>query len=199
MVMRRCGSLVAQKRGIHADVCSGHVRDGHRHEHGAPEGAAARENEPQKGSLRGAIDRYRESSAWACLAPAALAASIEATKTGELTFLITERGQPFAKESFGNWFRKACTEAGVPGSAHGLRKAGATRAAENGASERELTALFGWSTGKMAVHDTKAANQKRLATEAVHMLLPKRSTNKNARTLVSRAGGNSKILTISGD
>ncbi|WP_341991845.1 tyrosine-type recombinase/integrase [Azorhizobium sp. AG788] len=125
------------------------------------------------------------------LAP--LAASIDATKTGDLTFLITERGQPFAKESFGNWFRKACTEAGVPGSAHGLRKAGATRAAENGASERELMALFGWSTGKMAVHYTKAANQKRLATEAAHMLLPNRSTNKNARTLVSGAGGNSKI------
>jgi integrase len=38
------------------------------------------------------------------------------------------------KESFGAWFREACKSAGVPGSAHGLRKAGATRAAENGAT-----------------------------------------------------------------
>ena len=43
-----------------------------------------------------------------------------------------------AKESFGNWFREACKAAGVPGSAHGLRKAGATLAAENGATTTEL-------------------------------------------------------------
>lgn len=65
-----------------------------------------------------------------------LARSIAATTTGDLTFLITERGAPFAKESFGNWFKKACVKAKVPGSAHGLRKAGATRAAENGARAR---------------------------------------------------------------
>lgn len=128
-----------------------------------------------------------------------LAASIEATTTGDLTFLVTERGTPFAKESFGNWFRKLCKEVGVPGSAHGLRKAGATRAAENGASERELMALFGWSTGKMAVHYTKAANQKRLAAEAAHLLLPKQNTNENARTLRSGAGANPKNREISGD
>jgi hypothetical protein len=44
----------------------------------------------------------------------------------------------WAKESFGNWFRGACQAAGVPGSAHGLRKAGATRAAEH--SSKPFTA-----------------------------------------------------------
>jgi hypothetical protein len=67
-----------------------------------------------------------------------LAATIAASKTGDLTFLVTERGTPFVKESFGNWFRDACREAGCPGSAHGLRKAGATRAAENGATVHQL-------------------------------------------------------------
>lgn len=121
-----------------------------------------------------------------------LARSIAAAKTGDLTFLTTERGTPFVKESFGNWFKKACDKAKVPGSAHGLRKAGATRAAENGATERELMALFGWSSGKMAAHYTRAASQKRLAEEAASLLLPKRTANKSARTKRPGAGANAR-------
>jgi len=75
-----------------------------------------------------------------------LETSIAATKTGDFTFLINERGQPWVKESFGNWFRDVCRAAGCPGSAHGLRKAGATRAAERGGSERQLRAIIGWTT-----------------------------------------------------
>jgi len=37
-----------------------------------------------------------------------LAEPIAASNTGDLTFLTTESGTPFAKESFGNWFRKTC-------------------------------------------------------------------------------------------
>jgi integrase len=95
-----------------------------------------------------------------------LAESLAASKTGDLTYLVTDAGQPWVKESFGNWFREACRAAGCPGSAHGLRKAGATRAAERGASERQLMAIFGWSTGKMAQHYTRAADRMRLARDA---------------------------------
>jgi len=111
------------------------------------------------------------------LAP--LAESIAATKTGDLTYLVTESGTPWVKESFGNWFREACRLAGCPGSAHGLRKAGATRAAERGASERQLMAIFGWSTGKMAQHYTRSAYRMRLARDAAELLLPAQSENKN--------------------
>jgi hypothetical protein len=69
------------------------------------------------------------------LAP--LAASLAAAKTGNMTFLLTESGQPWNKNSFGHWFRKACRAANCPGSAHRLRKAGATRAAERSATERQ--------------------------------------------------------------
>lgn len=100
-----------------------------------------------------------------------LSASIEAAQTGDLTFLVTEHGKPFVKESFSNWFRDSSRAAGCPGSAHGLRKAGATRAAENGASERELMAMFGWSTGKQAQHYTRAADRKHLAVSAAQKLL----------------------------
>ncbi|GAB6842155.1 integrase [Methylorubrum rhodinum] len=97
----------------------------------------------------------------------ALVASIAATATGELTFLATERGRPFVKKSFGNWFREACRSARCPGSAHGLRKAGARRAAEEGATEAQLNALFGWADGsrESAVY-TRTANRVKLAREA---------------------------------
>jgi integrase len=121
-----------------------------------------------------------------------LAHSIAATTTGDLTFLVTERGQPFVKESFGNWFRQACTAAKCQGSAHGLRKAGATRAAENGATERQLMALFGWSTNKMAALYTRTAEKKRLATDAAQLLLRKQPENKNARTFSRSAGAKPK-------
>jgi integrase len=58
-----------------------------------------------------------------------LAAIINASRTGDLALIAGKLGQPMTKESFGNWFHGACQEAGVPGSAHGLRKVGATRAA----------------------------------------------------------------------
>jgi site-specific recombinase XerD len=44
-----------------------------------------------------------------------------------------------------NYFKDACVAAGITDkSAHGLRKAAATRAAENGATAHELMAIFGW-------------------------------------------------------
>jgi integrase len=96
-----------------------------------------------------------------------LARSIAATPTGDLTFLITQYGRPWKKESFGNWFKRACTEAGVNDdgkAAHGLRKVSATRAAEAGATEAELNAMFGWTEGSgEAAHYIRKANRAKLA------------------------------------
>jgi integrase len=95
------------------------------------------------------------------------ARSIAAATTGDMTFIVTERGQAFSKESFGNWFKKACKAAGVPGSSHGLRKAGARRAAEAGASESQLNALFGWAPGsRESATYTRQANNAHLARTA---------------------------------
>lgn len=90
---------------------------------------------------------------------------IDASPTGDLTLIVGVNGRQMTKESFGNWFKDACKDAGVPGSAHGLRKAGATRAAEQGATESQLEAIFGWTGGKMASHYTKTANREILARE----------------------------------
>jgi hypothetical protein len=48
---------------------------------------------------------------------------------------------------FSDRYRVECRKANVPESAHGLRKAGATRAVDNGATEAQLEAMFGWSRG----------------------------------------------------
>jgi len=117
-----------------------------------------------------------------------LAASIAATKTGDFAYLVSETGKPWVKESFGNWFGEACRKAGCPGSAHGLRKAGATRAAERGASERQLMAIFGWSTGRMAQHYTRAADRTRLARDAAQLLLPAQGGNEKLPHLESGEG-----------
>ena len=69
----------------------------------------------------------------------ALADVLAQTPVGDLTFLVTDFGKP---DGFGNWFRKRCNEAGLPHcTAHGLRKAGVTIAAENGGMGRAKDVL----------------------------------------------------------
>ena len=99
-----------------------------------------------------------------------LAATLAAGPCGDLTFIVGESGRPLTKESFGNLFRKACHAAGVPGSAHGVRKIAATRAANSRATVAELEAIFGWSGGRMAALYTRAADRRRLSLEAMHKL-----------------------------
>ncbi|HET8919456.1 MAG TPA: tyrosine-type recombinase/integrase, partial [Xanthobacteraceae bacterium] len=126
-----------------------------------------------------------------------LQASIDAGPIGELTFICGDHGRPMKKESFGNWFREVCKKADVPGSAHGLRKAGATRAANNGATEAQLEAIFGWRGGGMAALYTREANRVKLAREAATKLLTERDANIYSRTLASGAGKKSKKTTKS--
>lgn len=97
--------------------------------------------------------------------------SIEATHTGPFTYLVTNFDRPFSRAGFGNWFKKRCCEAGLDHcSAHGLRKAAAVKAAIAGASSKELMAIFGWDSIKMAEHYTKAADSKRLVMQSMHYL-----------------------------
>jgi hypothetical protein len=53
---------------------------------------------------------------------------------------------------------------------HGLRKIGAVRAAEAGASEHELMAMFGWDDANMARVYTRKAAQKKLAASGAAKL-----------------------------
>lgn len=97
----------------------------------------------------------------------ALQASIDAVPGADLAFLATAAGKPFGSAaSLGMWFGKACRAAGVPGRLHGLRKAGATIAADGGATAHQLMSMFGWKKLEEAELYTREAERKRLAAVA---------------------------------
>ena len=85
------------------------------------------------------------------------------------TFITNDYGRPFVKESFGNWFHDACKAAGVPGSAHGLRKALAVKLAESGATDREIGAILGNDMAKLYA---RKASVPRLSDAALARLFP---------------------------
>lgn len=96
---------------------------------------------------------------------------IEQSAIGKNHFMVTEFGKPFSIKGLGQWFKKRCIEAGLEHcSAHGLRKAGATIAAENGATEEQLKAIFGWENAKEANLYTRKARQKVIAAGAMSLL-----------------------------
>lgn len=99
--------------------------------------------------------------------------AIDAGPVGDLTFIVGKRGLPMTKESFGNMFRSYCEAAGIGRgkSAHGLRKLAATTVADNGGSEHELQALFGWVTNSQSLTYTRSADKKRLALAAAMKLM----------------------------
>ena len=110
-----------------------------------------------------------------------LRASIDATPSGQLVYLATTFGRAHSVKAFGNWFAKRCREAGLePGlSAHGLRKCGARRCADAGASEHQIMALFGWTTTKQAALYTRNANRRRLEAAAAPMLAQGQNGNES--------------------
>ena len=112
-----------------------------------------------------------------------LQATLDAGPIGATTWIVGERGGLLVKESFGNMFSEAARAAGVEKSAHGVRKIAATIAAENGATEAELDAIFGWTGGRMAAHYTKQANRAKLAKQAVGKLNSIPSALANVRGL----------------
>ncbi|MDX3926790.1 MAG: tyrosine-type recombinase/integrase [Shinella sp.] len=91
---------------------------------------------------------------------------IEATKTGDLHFLVTEYGKPFSVAGFGNWFGECARKAGIEKNTHGLRKLAATMAANGGATAHELMSQFGWVNSKQAEVYTRGADRARLGVKA---------------------------------
>lgn len=99
---------------------------------------------------------------------------------GHLHLLINEWDKPFSVKGLGNRMRKWCDAIGLNHcSSHGLRKAGATSAADNGASEHELMATFGWESAKQAQIYTKKANRRRLAGSGAAKITVGRAENGN--------------------
>jgi integrase len=98
-----------------------------------------------------------------------LQAIINATPTGHLTLLVTKTGKSYGANDFSEQFRKWCDDAGLPPecSFHGLRKAALTRLADAGKTVHQIAAVSGHKTLKEIERYTKAADQRRLAREAL--------------------------------
>ena len=98
-----------------------------------------------------------------------LRAVLDATPSEHLTFLVTTTGKPYGGNAFSEQFRKWCDAAGLPTRCkpHGLRKAACRRLAEAGCSANEIMAISGHATLKELVRYTKAADQARLARNAM--------------------------------
>lgn len=107
----------------------------------------------------------------------ALQKTIDESPTGNMTLLITEFNKPFTVNGLGNKMRDWCDQAQLfHCSTHGLRKAGASIAAENGATDEELMAIYGWVTKAQTTTYTKNANRKRIAKKAVEKLMPEQKS-----------------------
>lgn len=117
--------------------------------------------------------------------------SIDATTTGHLVYLVTAFGTPHSVKAFGNWFKRRCREAGIDGdlSAHGLRKLGAQRCAEAGASEHQIMALFGWASTKQAAIYTRKASRAKMEAEAAPLLAGRKSNESVPLFPVVSSGG----------
>src|SRR5215467_5815692 len=137
--------------------------------------------------------RRRPSTSWLIPMDQDLVQALTAAARTNLTFLVTERGAPFTAAGFGNWFRDRCNEAGLPQcSAHGLRKLAATRMANAGCSTDQIKAITGHKSLSEVARYTKAADQARLARQAMSMVREDReqklSSNRKNFEVASPAG-----------
>jgi integrase len=120
-----------------------------------------------------------------------LATVLAAVPNTNLTFLTTEFGKPFTSAGFGNWFRSQCNVAGLPQcSAHGLRKAAATRLTNAGCSNKQIKAITGHRSDSSLAPYTKAADQQLLARQALAIQLKTESEQalSNLETRLDKTG-----------
>ena len=102
---------------------------------------------------------------------AQLQSAIEAmpeSERGGDALIINHHGKPYTAAGFTNKMREWCNLAGLPEcTAHGLRKALTTRAADLGLSQQELKALGQWDGDEEVRVYADKANRKKLAERAV--------------------------------
>ena len=112
-----------------------------------------------------------------------LADELQRIPTDRLLFITHgARNLPYKPETLGNWFKDQCRTAGVPGSIHGLRKAGATRLANAGATPDEIRAFLAHETNAQGATYTKEADRARLGDSGL--------------AKVTRAKGEQKLSTL---
>lgn len=76
-----------------------------------------------------------------------------------------------------------------------VRKAGATMAADNGATEHQLMAIYGWESPKQAALYTRKANRRKLAGGAMHLIAPPSRGTEEEQTVITSEGDCSPVIT----
>lgn len=100
----------------------------------------------------------------------ALRAELEAWKADRSSthILVSKWSRPWSQFALTHAFQRALEGIGIVGrNTHGLRKVAAVRLAEAGCSTHEIAAITGHRSLNMVAHYTRAANQYRLAQEAI--------------------------------
>jgi integrase len=92
---------------------------------------------------------------------------------GDMLFLTTKTGKPYNANDFSVQFRQWCNEGGLPRDCHfhGLRYSAAKTLAEVGCTPHQIAAITGHRTIAMVQKYSRAAEQRRLATEAMAKLV----------------------------
>jgi enterobacteria phage integrase len=86
-----------------------------------------------------------------------------------LSLIGNENGKPLSRAALSHLMRAAIKEAGLPAKcvSHGLRKAAMRRLAEDGKTEKQIAAVSGHKTLREIERYTAAADQRRLAKDAM--------------------------------
>jgi integrase len=112
-------------------------------------------------------------------------------ESGELAYLLSGKGRPFASgAAFGNWFKDRAVEAGIGHcTPHGVRKAATTIADEEGASEDTLNAMFTWVNPNQSATYTRKASRIKLAAAGFDLIATRLESTgiiaRNANRLVA--------------
>jgi integrase len=95
---------------------------------------------------------------------------LDASSTGDMVYLLSARGTPFNKISFGHWFLARCREAGLTDcSSHGLRKACVVRLIQLDCSPHQIMAI----TGHRTVKEIERYGREYLREQAAEQVLEK--------------------------
>ena len=123
-----------------------------------------------------------------------LEAALAAASREQATIIATSYKKPFSVKGFGNMMSGAIREAGLPRRCkpHGLRKAAARRLAEAGCSASEIMAITGHKTLAEVERYTRAAEQERLARQAIK----RQSENKSGKLVRQEVANNQKDIEV---
>jgi integrase len=124
---------------------------------------------------------------------ASLECLLETANRNHATIVVTAYNNPFSVKGFGNMMSDAIREAGLPSrcKAHGLRMAAARRLAEAGCSASEIAAITGHKTLAEVERYTRAADQERLARQAIK----RQSGNKSGKPELDEVANTTDELT----